>query len=170
VVIDDEGVLVLSFTDGRIQKLGRVIGKDGTPGRDGRDGQQGVPGRWGDKGADGKDGVDGLGFDDIVQDFDGERRVTFAFARGERKKAMPTMVFPTVIDRGVWKEGHAYDRGDSVSWGGSLFIAQRDTKAKPELSDDWRLAAKRGRDGKEGKAGKDGRDGKDGKDAVIPKW
>jgi hypothetical protein len=168
--IDEEGVLVLSFTDGRIQKLGRVLGKDGAPGRDGRDGQQGVPGRWGDKGADGKDGLDGLGFDDIQQEFDGDRRVTFAFARGDRKKALPTLVFPTVIDRGVWKEGQTYERGDSVSWGGSLFIAQRDTKAKPELSDDWRLAAKRGRDGKEGKAGKDGRDGKDGKDAVTPKW
>lgn len=156
--IDKDGHLVLWLSDGTQRLLGKVIGRDGLPG---------VPGRWGDKGADGKDGLDGLGFDDVVQEFDGERRVTLSFARGDRKKTMATLVFPTVIDRGIWKEGHAYERGDSVSWGGSLFIAQRDTKAKPELSDDWRLAAKRGRDGKEGKPGKDGLNGKDGKDGVL---
>jgi hypothetical protein len=38
-----------------------------------------------------------------------------------------------------------------VSFGGSAFIAQRDTTDKPESSDAWRLAVKRGRDGKPGK-------------------
>jgi hypothetical protein len=39
--------------------------------------------------------------------------------------------------------------GDAVSHGGSLFIAQGDTNAKPGKSDDWRLAVKRGADGRD---------------------
>ena len=37
-----------------------------------------------------------------------------------------------------------------MTWGGSLFIAQADTEAKPETNDDWKLAVKRGRNGKDG--------------------
>jgi hypothetical protein len=39
--------------------------------------------------------------------------------------------------------------GDSVSHGGSSFIAQVNTSAKPGKSDDWRLAVKRGNDGRD---------------------
>ena len=52
------------------------------------------------------------------------------------------------LDAGVWTE-RAYAAGDSVSHGGSLFIAQVDTSAKPGKSDDWRLAVKRGADGRD---------------------
>lgn len=52
-------------------------------------------------------------------------------------------------DRGVWREGE-YEKGDSVTFGGSVFIAQRDTNDRPETSDSWRLAVKRGRDGRDG--------------------
>ena len=53
-----------------------------------------------------------------------------------------------VIDAGVWKDGSNYNRGDGVTLGGSFFIAQADTTAKPGASDDWRLAVKRGADGR----------------------
>ena len=58
----------------------------------------------------------------------------------------------TILDQGVWKE-KTYDRGDTVSLAGSMFIAQRDTLAtdKPEQSDAWRLSVKRGRNGSDGK-------------------
>jgi hypothetical protein len=53
------------------------------------------------------------------------------------------------LDRGVWREGASYAKGDGVTWGGSWFIAQADAPTdKPEASDQWRLAVKRGRDGK----------------------
>jgi hypothetical protein len=52
-----------------------------------------------------------------------------------------------VIDRGVWREGQ-YKAGDAVTWAGSLWIAQKDTDAKPDSGDGWRLSVKRGRDGK----------------------
>jgi integrin beta 3 len=52
------------------------------------------------------------------------------------------------LDAGVWTE-RTYAAGDSVSHGGSLFIAQVETSAKPGKSDDWRLAVKRGADGRD---------------------
>jgi hypothetical protein len=60
--------------------------------------------------------------------------------------------FPVPIDRGVFKEGEPYVRGDVVTWGGSLWIAQKATSAKPDSPDSgFRLAVKRGRDGKDAK-------------------
>lgn len=53
-----------------------------------------------------------------------------------------------VIHRGVWVEGRTYARGDSVTWAGSTWIAQKDTSSKPDAGDgSWLLSVKRGRDG-----------------------
>lgn len=134
------------------------------PARDGRDGRDGQAGNTGEKGADGKDGRDGLGFDDLAVEFDGERTVTFKFQRGEVVKSF-VVVLPTVIDRGVFKEGKAYQRGDAVSFGGSLWIAQADTaEGKPDAGEGscWRLSVKKGRDGKDGAAGERGPQGEKG--------
>jgi len=54
-----------------------------------------------------------------------------------------------VLDAGVWKEGITYAAGDGVTLGGSFFIAQISTIAKPGKSDEWRLAVKRGSDGRD---------------------
>lgn len=143
-------------------------GKDGEPGRDGRDGlpgrdgKDGAPGEAGKDGTDGLNGRDGLGFDDLTVDYDGERTVTLRFAAGDRVKEFP-IKFPVIIDRGVWKDGQTYERGDAVTWGGSLHVAKKDTSTKPDTPDsDWRLSAKRGRDGKDGKAGEKGLKGDKG--------
>lgn len=121
-----------------------IDGKDGAAGRDGLPGQ---PGRDGKDGDPGKDGQDGLGFDDLEFFHDGERSFTLRFMRGERVKEFAFSI-PTILDRGVWKQ-RGYERGDGVTLGGSFFIAQKDTDAKPGDSDDWRLAVKRGRDGRD---------------------
>lgn len=105
-------------------------------------------------GKDGRDGVDGLGFDDLTVDYDGERAVTLRFARGEQVREH-NLILPVVLDRGVFKDGTAYVPGDGVTWAGSYWIAQRSTSAKPETSDDWRLAVRKGRDGKNGERGRD---------------
>ncbi len=136
------------------QGLAARDGRDGQPGRDGTDGTPGPAGR------DGIDGKDGLGFEDLSVLFDGERTVTLRFARGDVVKDS-TIVLAIPIDRGVWREGE-YLRGDSVTWDGSVWIAQKDTSGKPGLSSDWRLSVKRGRDGKAGKDGKDGAAGPKG--------
>jgi hypothetical protein len=90
-------------------------------------------------------GADGLGFEDMSTDWDGERMLTLSFTRDGRTE-VTSMTIPAMIDRGVWRE-RSYDRGDVVSWGGSMWVAQRDTSDKPETSDAWRLSVKRGRDG-----------------------
>jgi hypothetical protein len=94
-----------------------------------------------------KDGADGFGFDDMEVLFDGERTFTLKFVREDRVKEFPFKL-PVPIDRGVWKSG-SYERGDSVTFGGSIWIAQRDTQSRPETDDSWRLSVKRGRDGKD---------------------
>lgn len=107
-----------------------------------------------------KDGSDGMGFDDIEILFDGERTTTYRLQRGDRIKQW---VFkdPRTIDRGGWRAG-AYERGDQVSCGGDLWIAQEDTEMKPGGNGAWRLAVRKGRDGKDGKDGERGPQGPTG--------
>jgi collagen type III alpha len=96
-----------------------------------------------------KDGEDGLGFDDLTIEEKDERTLAFVFRRGDRQKRFDYKL-PTLIDRGTYKSGAVYERGDTITYGGSLFIAQRDTlpTEKPEDgSGAFRLAVKRGRDG-----------------------
>ncbi|UFS77214.1 collagen-like protein [Tardiphaga sp. 37S4] len=137
-VIDRSGDLVVTLTNGEHKNLGPVLGKNGA------DGSAGLPGA---NGADGRDGADGLGFDDfdLVED---ERGFTLRFSRGDVVKDFP---LPVVTDRGVWRP-QDYAKGSGVTWSGSFWIAQRDTSDKPETSDAWRLAVKRGQNGKDGKA------------------
>ncbi|MDX0572168.1 hypothetical protein GOD68_18230 [Sinorhizobium medicae] len=129
-MIDRDGNLVITTTVGETKNLGPVVGRDGID-------------------AKGKDGEDGLGFDDLDCLYDGEKTVTLKFTKGERVKEF-SFAMPVVIDRGVYREGKGYKAGDGVTWGGSFWIAQKDTDAKPDAGDEWRLAVKRGRDGKDG--------------------
>ena len=124
--VDHDGVLVLTGTDGSIHKQCRVVGIDG------KDGAPGAP---------------GLGFDDLDVVHDGERNLTLRFMRGDQIREF-SIVLPAVLDRGVWREGE-YQKGDAVTWAGSLWIAQQDTSEKPDAGKGWRLAVKRGRDGKD---------------------
>lgn len=120
-LIDRDGALKMTLSDGRMVDLGRVEGKDGAP---------------------------GLGFDDMEVAFDGERSFSLEFARGDQVKTF-TFALPMMIDRGVYRTGQAYEKGDCVTYGGSLWIAQADTDTKPDGADSgWRLSVKRGRDGK----------------------
>lgn len=142
-VIDRSGNLVITMTNGVIRDLGCVVGKDGADGK---------------AGADGKDG---FGLEDFSAEFDGERTVTLKFdGRGVTKSHQVTLPIP--LDRGVWRQGQ-YEKGDCVTYNGSLFIAQSTTDEQPEASKAWRLATKRGRDGKDGKDGVKGPQGPTGR-------
>jgi hypothetical protein len=130
-LITRSGDLVLTMTDGSTRNVGPVVGKDAEPGK------QGDP------------GLDGLGFDDLNVAYDGERTITLVFERGDQVKAFP-LVLPIVLERGVFKVGTAYQKGDGVTWGGSYWIAQEDTIQKPgEGNKGWRLAVRKGRDSRE---------------------
>lgn len=126
-------------------------GKDGSAGpagRDGRDGAKGEPGRNASDHAYWQEQIEeriGRALKTATMTTpDGGRTLRWAF--GEVVHDIRTAV---VLDAGVWKAGTSYSRGDGVTLGGSFFIAQADTSAKPGASDDWRLAVKRGTDGRD---------------------
>jgi len=129
---DANGHLIATMSNGTTRDLGRVDGEKGEPGRDGKDGQ------------------DGLGFDDLAVIHDGERGFTFQFTKGDRVEKFAFTV-PVMIYRGVFKEGETYQRGDTVTWGGSLWHCDADTTDKPDgQQKHWTIAVRRGRDGKDG--------------------
>jgi len=129
-LIDRDGQLAVTLTNGETLQLGNVVGQDGI---------------------DGKNGDLGLGFDDMeVNLHEDGRTVVLSFARGDVRKAFE-IGFPVVLDRGVFKDGQTYEPGDGVTWAGSWWIAQEKTESKPGTDPTWRLAVKRGRDGKDAK-------------------
>lgn len=154
--------------DGAPGRDGRdgIDGKDGEPGADGKPGQDGLRGERGEKGIDGRDGKDGangrdgiaLDLEDLQTDmvYDGERTYTLTFKRGPVVKTFD-LRFPVPLYRDLWTDGKSYEVGDVVTWGGSMWIATKDTSAKPDLatagSRAWKLCVKRGREGKQGAKG-----------------
>ena len=115
---------------------------------------------------DGKDGVDGAdGFD--LRHFSVEQtdeRTCMLRFKDLRREVKHPITFPVPIQRGIWKDGQQYRKGDVVTWGGSSFIKQTDEPGgKPEESAHWRLFVKRGRDGKDGEKGEKGDTGKAGR-------
>lgn len=128
LLIDRQGCLVATMTDGRMKELGVVVGKDGAPGRDGAD------------------------FSEASIEYDGERTITI---RG--KGGLITKRVPVPIDRGYWSQGASAEKGDVFTENGCVWIALRDTKAKPchENAADWRLMVRKGRDGIDGRNGRD---------------
>lgn len=123
----DGGKLIAVMSDGTTKDLGVFVGADG---------KDGDPG---------KDGADGLGFEDMDFETDEHGRVTAKFQRGDIVKSVR---LPGIVDRGPYRAAETYIKGDAVSYGGSLWIAQDDTSDKPDGGKGWRLAVKRGRDGK----------------------
>lgn len=98
---------------------------------------------------DGREGINGKdGF--TPDDFDIEikgRVLTIKMKCGSGIVSRETRLDGLPQYRGTYKSGSAYENGDAVTYGGSLFIAEQDTAAAPETdSSGWRLAVKRGRD------------------------
>jgi len=96
-------------------------------------------------GRDGEPGKDGAPGQDVPSEF----------VRAAIKDEVQRQVTAPLADayKGVWKPS-AYKHGDVVTWGGSIWLAKRDTDDRPESSDAWSLIVKRGRDGKDGEAPK----------------
>jgi Collagen triple helix repeat (20 copies) len=127
-------------------------GNQGATGPAGADGKDGTPGQKGEPGRNAADlnYLQNYAADQVARALktatvmtpDGGR--TLRWTVGDIVHEIKTAI---VLDAGVWKEGIAYLPGDAVTMGGSLFIAQAETSAKPGKSDDWRLAVQRGKDG-----------------------
>lgn len=122
-MIDRDGNLAITTSDGRTHNLGPVVGKDGKPGET-------------------------FTLDDFDIEQKGDRTLEFKFLRGDTMHTFE-LEFPVPVFREAYKEGRSYARGDMVVWGGSLWHANKATNAKPDTPDSgWMIAARKGRDGK----------------------
>lgn len=134
-LIDRDGVLVLTMTDGRTKSLGVVVGRDGAAGADGRD---------------------GVSMSDVTRTYDASaHEVVERWSVDGMEKELR---YPAggIRPGGFWREGMKSVALQAVTHDGALWIAKRDTAAKPciENADDWQLAARKGRDGRDGRDGK----------------
>ena len=123
-LIDKNGELVLTMTDGRTKSLGSVIGRDGENGRDG----------------------ESLTLDDFAIEPVDERTVRLSFTKGTIAETFD-LKFPVAIYRGVYQSGLEYEPGDMTTWAGSVWHCDEKTTDKPSEGP-WRLAVKKGRDGR----------------------
>lgn len=106
-------------------------------------------------GINGKDGRDGIPLDGFDAALAEDGRTVLLSLRAGETLIERSLVLPVPIDRGVYREGQPYAKGDAVSFGGSAWIAQQDDPpSKPGMPDSgWRLAVKAGRPGKDGERG-----------------
>lgn len=163
-VITRENTLLLTLSDGSTKDCGVVVGRDGA------DADMDAIKRHVDaqlekwpRPKDGKDGRDGLGIEHSELVLDEQRGWVLRWGNGDvvKEQALPFLHY-----KGVYKAGTTYVAGSSVTWGGSLWVASKDTSAKPgDVSPEaraWILAAKRGSDGKPGPKGDPGPRGPQG--------
>jgi len=154
-------------------------GRDGRDGKDGRDGERGkdslelspIPsidekksyprgswalhrgGMW--HAIRDTDGMDGwacalVGIADAGQKMLDERRMFswLELSNGKRSELEIKLEHP--VYRDVYRSDVEYQKGDMVTYGGSVWVAQVDKPTdKPGISEQWKLAVKRGRDGKD---------------------
>lgn len=154
LMIDRQGHLQATLSNGHAQDLGEVVGKDGLPGNDGEDGKDGE---------DGEDGADGVNFSDLEVEHDGGRLVKLKFNTGDGIKVFP-LKFAMPLDAGPHRAGADYDKGDCVTYDGCYWIAQKEKpRGLPGTTTDWRMVSRKGRDGKDGKAGAKGEKGAEGR-------
>lgn len=136
LMVDRDGALVATLTDGRMKNLGVIVGKDGR---------------------DGVDGKDGIGLDSFDLEYlDETHEIRIKATCGDRVKEVR---FPAGGIRlgGYWREGTKAQAGETWVHDGSTFIAKHPTTSKPDAkSEDWIIAARRGRDGERGQKGADG--------------
>lgn len=88
---------------------------------------------------------------------DDGRTVTVKTVMSDGASKETAIPLPTMIYRGVFKDGEQYAEGDTVTWAGSLWHANEATDEKPGSPGvkAWQLAVKRGSDGKDGRNGVD---------------
>lgn len=131
LMIDRDGALVASMTDGRMKSLGVVVG---------RDGKNGDPGK------------DGRSVEDFTRTYSPETHEIIERWNGGQELRYPA---GGIRHKGYWNPGVKATAGDSWTHNGNLWIAVRDTGAEPTTEcKDWTIGARKGRDGRDGKDGK----------------
>jgi len=123
-MIDRDGALQITLTNGEVKSLGVVVGKDGS------------------------NGADGLSLDGFEMEYlpESHEISVKATAAGRVKE----LRYPAggIRPGGYWREGTKAQPNEAWVHDGSLWIAKTATAAKPESrSEDWIIAARKGRDG-----------------------
>ncbi|WP_141741471.1 ExeM/NucH family extracellular endonuclease [Corynebacterium sp. HMSC05E07] len=139
VTIDDNGHLIITYTDGTTEDAGKVVGADGKDGKDGTDGKDGDKGPQGDKGDAGQDGKDGTDGEDGADGKDG--RGIKSVTTNDKGEVVVTYTDGTSEILGTL----AGAKGDQGTPGRDGFDGAP------------------GRDGTDGRDGANGKDGKDGR-------
>ncbi|MES2910614.1 MAG: hypothetical protein V4718_04460 [Pseudomonadota bacterium] len=126
-MIDRDGSLQVTFTNGEVKALGPVVGRDGV---------------------NGKDGTDGVGFELFEMEYIPDtHEITVKAVSGIRTKELR---YPAggIRPGGYWREGTTAKAGQAWVHDGSTFYALRETTDKPETkSSNWIIGARKGRDG-----------------------
>ena len=126
-MIDRDGALQITLTNGEVKSLGPVVGKDGSHG---------------------KDGAAGVSLDSFELEYLPEtHEIAVKAACGARAKEIR---YPAggIRPGGYWREGTKAKAGEAWVHDGSTFYAVKDTEGKPESkSGDWIIGARKGRDG-----------------------
>ena len=113
--INENGELVLTYSDGTEQNLGVVVGKDGADGVNGVDGKDGVNGKDGANGADGSLNITTNG-----------SSIPAASAKGLRSAVSIVCNFQATVQVGGWFPGSSSTTTKNYSSEGSGVIYQMD--------------------------------------------
>lgn len=88
------------------------------------------------------------GVSDVAIDFDGEREVTITVGKSDGTEQIKKIHVPALLYKDVYVDGQQYEKNDVVTLSGSIWVALKETKERPGISTDWKLAVKRGGTGK----------------------
>lgn len=153
MMIDRGGEAIATLTDGKMIKLGPVVGRDG---------------RDGERGADGRDGRDGKDLDDVKIVQDGAK-LELSFQIGE-KRSIYEVELPagpagengkdaySGEARGLHDPTASYRKMDVVSFNGCEWRAKQDDPGEIP-GPGWMLSASKGKRGDRGERGLAGQDG-----------
>lgn len=128
-MIDRDGALVVTLTNGEIKTLGPVVGKDGK---------------------------DGVSLDSFEMSYMPEaHEVSLKAVCGQRTQETR---YPAggIRPAGYWREGTKAKAGEAWVHDGSTWYAIKDCASTPSTKDDnWIIGARKGRDGERGQRGAD---------------
>lgn len=121
-------------------------GRDGLPGAPGRPGTPGENGIDGKDGADGRDGRDGFTLDDLQVELKDGRTLLMTLRSEDRVVTREVQLAGLPIYRGIYTRDSVYEAGDMATYGGSVWMAQKQTGEAPKgPADAWRLVVKGGK-------------------------
>lgn len=133
-MIDRDGSLQITMTNGEVKNLGPVVGRDG---------------------ANGKDGADGVSFESFEMDYLPESHEVSIKASVQGRAKEIRYDAGGIRPKGYWTEGTKAKTNEAWTEGGTLWIALKETSSKPGLQNDaWMIAARKGRDGERGRDAK----------------